>query len=221
MKQNQDYKNEALAALKGNWAPAVLAVIVLYVVVGAILGPYYGYSISNALSGIKAPVPVSLSTGVCVLGFLVSWPLTIGYFNAHRSLLVAGDNRITQNMFQMGFNNWLHNVWGGFLMYVFIILWSFLFLIPGFIKCYSYGMTFYILNERPELSANQAIDESRRLMKGHKFDLFYLDLSFIGWYLLACIFTLGIGILWVVPYHYTARAAFWEDIKANDPAWQA
>ena len=134
MKQNQDYKNEALAALKGNWAPAVLAVIVLYVVVGAILGPYYGYSISNALSGIKAPVPVSLSTGVCVLGFLVSWPLTIGYFNAHRSLLVAGDNRITQNMFQMGFNNWLHNVWGGFLMYVFIILWSFLFLIPGFIK---------------------------------------------------------------------------------------
>ena len=82
-------------------------------------------------------------------------------------------------------------------------------------------MTFYILNERPELSANQAIDESRRLMKGHKFDLFYLDLSFIGWYLLAGIFTLGIGILWVLPYHYTARAAFWEDIKANDPAWQA
>lgn len=221
MKQNQDYKNEALAALKGNWAPAVLAVIVFYVIFSAVIGPYYGYSISNALAGSYAPIPVSILLGTSLLGFLVGWPLMIGYFNAYRSLLAVGDNRITRNMFQMGFNNWLHNVWGGILMYVFIFLWSLLLIIPGFIKAYSYSMTFYILNERPELSANQAIDESRRLMKGHKFDLFYLDLSFIGWYLLAGIFTLGIGILWVLPYHYTARAAFWEDIKANDPASRA
>ena len=221
MKQNQDYKNEALAALKGNWAPAVLACIVLFVVAGIIYGPNYVQSVSASLHGRNPAAGINgLTFGTWLLSWLVFCPLAIGYYNAHRSLLAQGDNRITQNMFNIGFGNWFHHVLGYFLMAFFIFLWSLLLLIPGIIKYYSYGLTQYILVERPELSANQAIDESRRLMRGHKFDLFYLDLSFIGWYLLT-IFTLGIGMLWVMPYHYSARASFWEDIKANDPAWLA
>ena len=49
-------------------------------------------------------------------------------------------------------------------------------------------------------------------MKGHKWDLFVLDLSFIGWILLG-IMTAGIGLLWVAPYMETTRAAFYEDLK--------
>ena len=52
------------------------------------------------------------------------------------------------------------------------------------------------------------------MMKGHKFDLFWLFLSFIGWILLS-ILTLGIGLLWLAPYMYTAQAAFYEDVKAD------
>ena len=52
------------------------------------------------------------------------------------------------------------------------------------------------------------------MMKGHKFDLFYLYLSFIGWFLLSFL-TLGIGFFWLIPYMYTAQAAFYEDVKAD------
>ena len=50
------------------------------------------------------------------------------------------------------------------------------------------------------------------MMKGHKFDLFFLHLSFIGWFFLS-IFTLGIGLLWIMPYMLTAQAAFYQDVK--------
>ena len=108
----------------------------------------------------------------------------------------------------------LHNIWGTFLMGLFIVLWSLLFLIPGIIKSFSYAMTPFILVERPELSANAAINESRRLMKGRKFDLFYLYLSFIGWFILS-ILSLGIGFLWLGPYVQTSLAAFYADVKAE------
>ena len=116
MKQNQDYKNESLAALKGNWAPAVLAGIVLYAVMGVVMGPYYGVSIASAISGVTSHAIIPLYVGTLVLIYLVGWPLTVGYYNAQKVLLVNGDNRLIQNMFEIGFGNWLHYVWGTVLM---------------------------------------------------------------------------------------------------------
>ena len=75
-------------------------------------------------------------------------------------------------------------------------------------------MTPYILDENPELGASEAIHRSRMMMKTHKFDLFWLYLSFIGWWLL-CILTCGIGFLWLEPYFQTAKAAFYEEVKAD------
>ena len=89
-----------------------------------------------------------------------------------------------------------------------------LFIFPGIVKIFSYAMTPFILEENPELSANDAIDRSRAMMKGHKFDLFWLLLSFIGWFILALL-TLGIGGLWLQPYMQTSVAAFYEDVKAD------
>lgn len=51
-------------------------------------------------------------------------------------------------------------------------------------------------------------------MDGHKWQLFCLHLSFIGWWLL-CILTLGIGTLWLAPYIQNSTAAFYEDLKNN------
>jgi uncharacterized membrane protein len=72
----------------------------------------------------------------------------------------------------------------------------------------------YILKDHPELSPNQALNLSIKMMKGHKFDLFCLLLSFIGWSFLA-MFTMGIGYLWLAPYIATTIAAFYEDVKAE------
>ena len=144
----------------------------------------------------------------------VMLPMMLGFANAFLRLLTGGENDILGNTYKIATKNYWHKMWGMFLMHIFIFLWSLLFIIPGIIKMFSYAMTPYILEENPELSAGEAIDRSRAMMKGHKFDLFWLWLSFIGWFILSLL-TLGIGGLWLGPYQQTAIAAFYEDVKAD------
>lgn len=216
MKTNQEYKNAALAALKGNWAPSVIATIVLMAFTYLIIGPYVVMYMLN-LNGMT-PGSAGLSLGVYALyifGFtFVFSPLNIGYTYAFNSLYMEGDNALTGNTFRFGFRRWGRNVWGMFLVGFFTSLWSLLLIVPGIIKFYAYAMTPYILIDNQELSANQAINLSCKMMKGHKFDLFFLQLSFIGWGILS-VFTGGIGLLWLMPYMMSAQAAFYQDIKQN------
>lgn len=108
----------------------------------------------------------------------------------------------------------------GLLQYLFLILWSLLFVIPGFIKIYSYSMTNYIIEDLVaqgrEIEPTEAITKSRMLMDGHKLELFLLDLSFLGWALLVPL-TFGIGSLWLTPYQLTTRAAFYRQLVAANP----
>ncbi|MCF1778573.1 DUF975 family protein [Lactobacillus jensenii] len=80
-------------------------------------------------------------------------------------------------------------------------------------------MTFYILEDMhkagKEVGVTEAITKSRQMMKGHKFQLFVLDLSFIGWGILATL-ALGIGWLWLVPYIQTTKAEFYRKLAANN-----
>jgi hypothetical protein len=100
------------------------------------------------------------------------------------------------------------------LQTVYTVLWSLLLVIPGIIKSYSYAMTSFILKDEPEMKNNAAIEKSMAMMEGNKMKLFMLDLSFIGWAIL-CIFTFGIGFLFLQPYVAISRAAFYEDLKAQ------
>lgn len=95
---------------------------------------------------------------------------------------------------------------------LFIILWMFLLIIPGIIAAFSYSMAPYIMAEDPNCGGYEALRRSKQLMKGHKMDLFLLELSFIGWSIL-CVFTLGIGTLWLTPYINTSIASFYRDIS--------
>ena len=238
MKRNTDYKNEALAALKGNWGKAVLATVIFMAVMYLTIGPYM-YNTVKLQTYIHENMPqvttsVSFSTAIrqsmeaslsmaqdpeyiamqskasgtmglyYLLLFFVVLPLSVGFLNAF----------ISGNMFKIAKTGYWHKVWGMFLTNLFIALWSLLFIIPGIVKAFSYSMTPFILEEHPELSANEAIDHSRAMMKGHKFDLFWLILSFIGWGFL-CLFTFGIGYLWLTPYMETSVASFYEDVKAD------
>ena len=74
---------------------------------------------------------------------------------------------------------------------------------------------FYILSDSPELSAMDALKMSKKMMKGHKWKLFCLQLSFIGWGILG-ILSLYIGYLWLTPYMYASFANFYEDLKTNN-----
>ena len=101
----------------------------------------------------------------------------------------------------------------GILVSVFTALWTLLFIIPGIVKACAYSMAFYVKNDRPELSAKEAIDESQRLMDGFKMKFFILQLSFIGWYILGAL-CFGVGILWVNAYTQAANAHFYEQVLA-------
>ena len=207
MKSNQEYKNRALEALKGNWAAAVVSSIVMMALTYVMIGPYLSAFMYQMLSLLW------WGMGIAYVGlFFIYMPLNVGLTYAYNQLYMEGDGKVTGNMFENFTGGYLKVVWAMFLYFLFTFLWSLLLFIPGIIKAYSYALTPYILKDNPELSANQAIDLSRKMMKGHKFDLFFLHLSFIGWGILS-VFTGGIGILWLMPYMLTAQAAFYQDVR--------
>ena len=104
------------------------------------------------------------------------------------------------------------------LMSLYIILWSLLLYIPGIIKSYSYSQTLYIRAENPNISPSRAIELSKIIMDGHKGQLFYLHLSFIGWFILSGLTWNILGIVYVIPYFSAALAFAYEEVKADAAA---
>lgn len=77
------------------------------------------------------------------------------------------------------------------------------------------SMIYYLIWDT-QLGPWQVLKESNRMMKGHCWKLFLLYLSFIGWAVLAVFLTLGIGMLWLIPYISASTAAFYEDLRAAE-----
>ena len=195
-----NYKNRALSALENKWGNFV-AITFVY---GFIIG------ITQILSGDKDSPAILHLIGLVL--FILALPLTWGYQTLFLGA-VRGGEATAKDMFE-GYNKELFSrvLTTTLLYYVYVFLWSLLLLIPGCIKAYSYAMTPYILKDNPEMKNNAAIEESMRMMDGHKLELFMLDLSFIGWAILS-ILTCCIGFLWLVPYMNMARVNFYEDLK--------
>lgn len=80
------------------------------------------------------------------------------------------------------------------------------------VMAYRYSMSFYALVDNPDMGVLDAMRESQHMMKGNKWRLFCLQLSFIGWSIL-CAFTCGIGYFWLTPYMGQAEAAFYHDVS--------
>ncbi len=108
------------------------------------------------------------------------------------------------------------------LMNLFITLWSLLFVIPGIIAAFAYSQTIYIMLDNPKISPLEAIGASKQLMRGHKFEYFMLQLSFLGWAYLS-IFTFGLLGIWLNPYMQVTMANYynaltgWQPRQAEEP----
>ncbi len=178
-------------------------------------GLHTNLGLAIGVSVVYALITSALSSAINALSIVFS-----GVFGVGVALVYLAITRRTQvefaDMFS-GFKNFGTNCLAGVLVGLFTFLWSLLFVIPGIIKAYSYSMTYYILADNPEMSAREAIDESRRIMNGHKLDLFVLQLSFFWWILLGCI-TFGLGFLYVGPYMSAATAKFYDTIKGTKVA---
>lgn len=129
--------------------------------------------------------------------------------------VIKGENKAYIQNLLFCFSNMKAAIRLGIRMSIIIDLWSILLLIPGIIKRYEYSMSYFIMAENPTLTAKKAMKTSSLIMKGNKWELFKLDLSFIGWFLLI-IPSSGLILIWILPYRLAARAVFYEKIKNRE-----
>ena len=190
-----DMKVVAKRQLKGQWVNAIVIMIISGLILGAtgILGIFLG--------------PFAILVTMAVNG-----PFTLGT-TIYYLKVIRGENAEIGDVFK-GFGNFAGAFVLIFLKGLFVFLWSLLLVIPGIMKSYSYAMAFYILADNPEMSSMEALKQSQTMMKGHRMELFVLQFSFFGWFLLGTI-TLGLANFYSIPYMQAAIAVFYENLAGN------
>lgn len=176
-------KMQAKEILRGKWGMAFVVILI------------YGIIIS-AVSQFTLGIGTLLFTSMFI----------IGVYNVFINAYIGKGYSVNDMFDKMG-DNLGNKISLSVLKNIFIMLWSMLFVIPGIIKSYSYYVSEFVHMQHPEKSANDCITESRKLMDGHKWDLFIFDLSFIGWHLLAMC-TFGILYIWLAPYMVQAKIIY-------------
>lgn len=162
---------------------------------------------------IVAALPAASS--IAVVGFIIAGPLLVGQAIYLIDMVETNSDGKKIELVIEGFKkSFVNSFLAMLLVGVFTFLWSLLFIIPGIIKYYAYAMTPYIIAEDPEIDAMAAIAKSQEMMRGHKMELFILQFSFIGWYLLAAL-TFGVGFIFLLPYVKTAEANFYVELRGK------
>lgn len=191
--------HQAREALSGQWGLAVgtyLVYMLIFIVLGGGLGFHGGIGLIPAAGGIFT--------------LIISGPMAIGM--AIFTLSIARKQGASLGQLFLGFQNFGVALTAYLLMLLFVMLWMLLLIIPGIIMALAYSQTFFILAEDNNITAMNALQKSQKMMVGYKWKYFCLGLRFIGWGLL-CILTLGIGLLWLLPYMQVTFAKFYDDIK--------
>lgn len=179
----KELKERARKQLGGNWGDLILMCFVYSLIVGV--------------------------TGSFAVGIILVGPMALGKA-IYLTNFVRFDKKSIDSLFE-GFKEFGSSCILGILQSLFIFLWSLLFVVPGIIMSYAYAASFYIKKAHPEYDSLECIDKSKEVMHGHKWELFVLDLSFIGWGLL-CVLTCGIGYLWLVPYIEVTKANYFVNL---------
>jgi len=187
---NKELRAMARGQLQGKWTNPVMVTLILVVICILVSNiPYVGGGLSLMLAG----------------------PLLLG-FSQYFLDFKRGKNPKLEDVFS-GFKHLGSSISLYFIMWIFIVLWSLLLIIPGIIAGFRYSMSFYVLYDNPAIGAMNALNKSKELMKGNKMQLFLLSLSFLGWGL-CCVFTFGIGFLWLTPYMALSMVNFYEEMIA-------
>lgn len=195
MKSNFEFRNEAFNLLKAKWKEAVLL--------------YFIISIISIVAAFIVPEEVSIATTL-----LLIYPCNYVFIMQLMSFVREGKENLTSDYFSLLKEKYSVALPVTALTFIYTFLWTLLLIVPGVIKGYSYAMTSYISIDNKNLTAEECVNASMKMMDGHKWRLFLLDLSFILWYLLSII-TFGIALFWVAPYHQIARIKFYEDLKSQ------
>lgn len=208
MKSAKEYRIEAKSNCS-KYTKTLILIALITIVINLVIG----YTIREEVNVDGVVMYVSRQP-LAFLAILITGPLSVGWASVSKAVYNQGDLSVG-NIFHGFKKNYFKNAWAYVLQSIYLVLWAIIsFGIVAIVKSLSYSMTYYILEDNPELSANEAITESRKMMKGKKWKLFCLALSYFGWALLSAL-TLGILFLWVGPRIEQAFYSFYLDCKAE------
>lgn len=231
MLSSKELKQQAKDSLKGRWGQAVLLnliptliaiaiIMIIAIPIASLLAN--SYSDPSTTQDMANNMSNGTSGGGGIFSGVISALFMSGISWTYLDILRGTKTQIEP--FKDAFRGFSKLFIGGvillaILIAIFTSLWALLLVIPGIIKSYSYSQSYFIYydvvtetGEKPKVL--DTITASRKLMNGYKGKLFWLDLSFIGWHLLALL-TAGIGYLWLNPYITATKAAFYEQLPKN------
>ena len=192
MRTNPQIRQEALSLMKGNWGTAICITLIASVISYICSAMYY------------------------IPAIFVSYPLGVGIMMAYLHH-VRGTRKLSIEAMFSTFNAkyYWKSIGLMLLTNIYIFLWTLLLFIPGIIKGISYTFAPYILADNPELTANEAIEQSMKMTYGHKMNLFLIGLGMFGLMLLSALL-LFIPVLWIAPYYQAVIAKYYEEVKCNN-----
>ncbi len=228
-----EIRQEARKSLTGKWGKAALATLVFFVIDYVIsfvlnLVPAIGAIASTVIS-----VPLSFGFIVVVMAklkrgeeisyieffkngfdkFAKVWQVTLWIFVKMLAPIVVAivgaivmTSGVTMSVAESSTGSVLTIL--GVVVYLVGIIWA----IP---RAYSYKLALYIINDNPDMLAKETVEKSAEIMNGHRWEFFWLQLTFIGWAFLACL-TFGIGMLWLIPYIQVSTVAFYDNLIGNN-----
>ena len=209
MFERKKYKNFAKKQLAGRWAIPILVTLFVAVISSIFSIPdvlqlaKHGYfnailtlNTAAAMEAYNAATSTSFVTSIVTM--IVSGILEVATIGVYIKMSRSPEP-VAFSDFIEGFNNWARAALAVLWQFIWIFLWTLLFIIPGIVKSIAYSQMYYIIAEFKDVSTTKAMRISMEITKGHKWDLFVMYLSFLGWSILSA-FTFGILHLWLAPY---------------------
>lgn len=182
---NVAFMRKAKMQLAGQWMPAALGTLIFLVIMSAASFTYIGE-------------------------LILAGPLTFGYVLFMCRLVDTKNNGL--DILFSGFNRFVETLIAGLLVTLATSIGFCLLIVPGVIVALGFSMTFFIMADDANISGLDAMKQSWNMMNGHKWDLFCLQIRFIGWMILATLLCC-IGWLWLYPYMFTAMLNFYRQLR--------
>ena len=222
--RSSDFREDALIKLRRNWKVSLLLTISFLIItygIIIILNMFLGRRFGQLDFIIASPIVAPISAGATL------------YF-----LKVArGENAKYQDLYHM-FGD-IKTIWKSiaitFLVYVGTVFFLILLIVPGIIFAYMFSMSIAVFADNTDIGIIEAMKESARIMKSEKWNLFKLQITFIGWWILvfavaiaigitlffvskllvapATLIAMVIGMTWLLPFYFTANFGFYNHIK--------
>ncbi|MBF4693638.1 DUF975 family protein [Fusibacter ferrireducens] len=227
-----ELKTKAKKFLKQNYMTAFFVSMIIMVVTGASTRSNSRMDNFNPMprvdvyqnghitfDGLTSWLPVFSFAIIVMIVVFIALRVFVGYILevGGRNYFLRGTEReVSFREVGFGFNSeyYFNIVITMLIRSVYNLLWVLLLIIPGIVKYYAYSMVPYILADNPNIESGRAIELSMDMTRGQKWDIFVLDLSFIGWYILGGLL-FGIGVWFVNPYADATKAQLYASLRVN------